>query len=58
MGFNCRDSPVIEITPAMIEAGIEVYINFDPDADDLDGFLCGVFRSMYLARASQTNEEK
>jgi hypothetical protein len=33
---NERDRPVIEVTPAMIEAGVAVLRRFDPNSDMLD----------------------
>ena len=39
----------IEVTPEMVEAGLEVYLRFDETADDPSRFLSDVFRSMLEA---------
>ena len=36
----------VEVTPQMIDAGLQVYFEHDFDADDPSRFLCAVFRAM------------
>jgi hypothetical protein len=40
----------IEITPEMIEAGVEVFCNFHFDFDDGRAFVVDLFKAMELAR--------
>ena len=47
----------IEITPQMIDAGLDALIRHDDDGDDLTTLLCDVFRSMLYAQTESTNEK-
>jgi len=51
----------IKITPKMIDAGCREGMCFNPDFDDLSGFVIDVYKAMrlaYLRGESQTNLSK
>jgi hypothetical protein len=52
------DAPEIEITPAMIEAGVEAFCAFDRFYDTRAEIVAGVFRAMEAARSSPGDLEK
>ena len=40
----------IEVTPEMIEAGVEAFFPFDRRYDEIDGAIARVWRAMWMAR--------
>jgi hypothetical protein len=51
-------APEIEVTPAMIEAGVEAFCAFDRFYDTRAEIVAGVFRAMEAARSSPGDLEK
>lgn len=50
--------PEIEVTPAMIEAGVAALYDYDSRFEPIDNVAENVFRAMWAVRAGCAGEEK
>ena len=55
-GDEPDETAEIEITPQMIEAGIEAYWEFEHDHDAEDRIVSRVFRAMHKASRASSSE--